>query len=392
MTGTPYPYGNPVVLDLTIEDGTTPEDPATLIFRVRKPDATLTTYTYGTDPQVTRLATGLYECDLGVPALAGQYHYEGVTTNPDSTSPGEFFVMPSSVDAPAEAPGPVMGPCRTWINGEDIVNCAGFDPAVDTQLLDAVAVEASQLLWELSGRQFTGTCDPVTVRPTRPSGCNHWWGDFAYGGYTWVWLDSMGAWAWTSENGDILTGCGSLSRVKLNGYPVREITEVKIDGAVLDTTYDDGAPTYRLDGWRWLTRMNDPAQLQLQKAWPACQNLALNDDQPGTFSVTYRYGVDPPASGISAAIQLACQLALAGSGKPCQLPIGTTKIVKTGVTIERGVLTSWARDPKTGAWMTGLALVDAFLNTWNRRGLRRRPAVLSPDTQAFAQRLGEQGN
>lgn len=375
----------------TFQVGTTLTDPTTVTFKVRAPDGIVTPYVYLTAMNVTRLSEGVYQLDYGIPADPGQYHYKAVGTGAcEDTLPGEFFVIPSSVDVPDEPPGPVLGPGLTWINGEDLANCAGFDPTAEPQLADAAAIEASMTLWMLSGRQFSGRVGPVTVRPPADQACGHWNGDFTYGGYTWVWLDAMGSWAWSADNGDVLTGCGYLSRVKLSGYPVREIVEVKIDGDVLPTTYTpSGAPTYRLDKWRFLTRLDDPDQPSLNKQWPGCQNLALEDDQPGTFSVTYTYGVDPPVAGINAARQLACQILLALDGQDCQLPTGVTKIVGSGVTMDRGILLAWGRDAKTGIWNTGLTLVDLFLNSYNPQRLQRRPAVIG-DATRYAPILGEQ--
>src|SRR5438128_508567 len=80
-------------------------------------------------------------------------------------------------------------------------------------------------------------------------------------------------------------GCGCLSTVRLSGYPVREVSEVKIDGDVVDPS------EYRLDGWQDLVRMDDPGPPVRKRRWPHSQNLALDDDQPNTFSVTYSHGV-----------------------------------------------------------------------------------------------------
>lgn len=242
-------------------------------------------------------------------------------------------------------------------------------------------------LYELSGRQFSGLCGPVTVRPCKDV-CGCWGGNMEFGGYTWIWLSWQGAYGWGDEAGGSC-GCGYISQVKLGDYPVREIVEVKIDGAAVPLTYGDGSPTYRLDKWRYLTRMDDPAIPDRQAMWPQCQNLTLDDTKPGTFSISYLYGVEPPPIGVDAAAQLACQLALALNGQPCQLPAGATRIVKQGVEIDRGLLATWGFD-KVKGWQTGLVAVDMFLNTWNRNGLRRRPAIWTPDVSRFAQRLGEQ--
>lgn len=388
MTGNPYQQGNPVNLIATFLVGTTPTDPTTVTFKVRDPLGVVTSYVYLIDGNVTKLAVGEYQLAYGLPPDAGQYHYEAVGTGAcESTMPGEFFVIPSSVDVPAEAPGPVLGPGLTWINGEDLANCAGFDPTAAPQDADAAAIEASMVLYEMSGRQFAGRVGPVTVRPIWNGSC---WGagDWSYGGYIWMWLDGLGGYSWAGDQAG-LTDYGMLSRVKLSGYPVREITQIKINGEILPATYDDSAPTRRLDQWRFLTRMDNPDEPSLQKQWPTAQDLALDDDQPNTFSISYTYGVDPPVAGINAARQLACQILLALDGQDCQLPTGVTKITGNGVTMDRGILLGWGRDPKTGIWNTGLTLVDLFLNTYNPMRLRRRPAIIG-DATRYAPIIGEQ--
>jgi hypothetical protein len=158
--------------------------------------------------------------------------------------------------------------------------------------------------------------------------------------------------------------------VKLSGYPVREIVEVTIDGVPVP---DD---TYRLDSYRWLTRVRDPADPDTALFWPSCQHLDLDVTQEGTFGVTYIHGQDPPQIAQDAAGQLACQVYLGCTGSDaCQLPQGTTRVTRQGITIER---TFFARDERTKAWRTGLTLVDAFLNTVNPYGLTRRPVIMAP--------------
>jgi hypothetical protein len=164
--------------------------------------------------------------------------------------------------------------------------------------------------------------------------------------------------------GDITCGCRPLDRVLLSGYPVREITEVKIDGAVVDPL------TYRLDGWRYLVRMDG-------LSWPSCQAMDLWDTEDGTFSVTYRYGQDPPLVGSHAAAQLGCEIYRAcTNSNDCALPTGTTRVARQGVVIERLAFSAWGL--QNGIWRTGLNLVDAFLNSVNRGHLIRRPTVWSP--------------
>lgn len=246
--------------------------------------------------------------------------------------------------------------------------------ASDPSAYDNAAHEASQILWALSGRQFNGLCGPITVRPcVRSCGC---W----VPGMMWSW-DLRGYWLSGGGNGvsavqDCGNGggcCGSLSRVKLGGYPVREIEEVKINGDVI------AAENYRLDSWKYLTYLDDPTTGAIQR-WPACQNLALDDDQPGTFSVTYLSGVEPPQAGLDAAAELACQLAAFGVTGECDLPNGVVQIVRQGITIDM--------EKSARTWWTVLPLVASFLAAYNPNGNQRRAALYSPDISPFAQKVG----
>jgi len=243
------------------------------------------------------------------------------------------------------------------------------------------------MLYELSGRQFAGACE----KTERPCG-NRWcgfqvlsrghivWDPYYWNGVNWWW------------NGHTGCSCQPLDRIKLSGYPVREIVEVKIDGVVLAPSSD--SEEYRLDERRWLTRTCDvEGNAQF---WPTCQDLACPDTELGTFSVTYRYGQDPPALGVHAAAQLGCELYKACAGETCALPKGTTRVTRQGVTIEKLAFVSWAfvngryaRGGRAPGWNTGLPLVDAFLNTYNRAGLNRRPVFWSPSGHQYARSVGQ---
>lgn len=284
-------------------------------------------------------------------------------------------------------PGLVLGPCESWIDGADVAACGActMNEGSDSGLLDQVAVEASMVLYEISGRLFTGLCDR-TVRPCR-DGCSCWGSQaLGLGAWGWGWASFGDAgWGWQHECGD-RCGCGSISKIKLSGYPVREIVAVTIDGVALDEVDDDGNPNYRLDGNRWLVRMDAPGPPVRKRRWPSCQNLSLDASEAGTFEVSYQSGIDPPDIGRRAAAELACQLAIACgiAGGDCLLPQGTTRITRQGVTVERELLTGWFDAKKT----TGLPAVDLFLRGYwaSRRG--RRPAVWSPDVQPFAREVG----
>lgn len=285
---------------------------------------------------------------------------------------------------------PVAGPCTSWITADQVADCCGSEAGSDSSIFQDAADAASSLLFELSGRQWNGVCEQ-TVRPCADNcGCWQWltspaspgvpqvpafsWSWAYWGGYGWGWGYGGGG----NDTVESMCGCGSLSRVLLPGYPVVSITEVQINGDVLD------ASEYRLDGWKWLTRMADAdgnAQF-----WPACQRLdrPLGDD--GTWGVTYEFGVAPPLLGEMAAAQLACELYRACAGQDCKLPVGATRVTRQGITVERAPFLSWAL--MNGQWATGIALVDAFLSAYNPQGLRRPPSVWSPDLAPYATRLG----
>ncbi len=284
-------------------------------------------------------------------------------------------------------PGPVLGPCESWITGDDVAACCGL--ASNPASYDDVALEASMLLFELSGRLWPGLCTRL-VRPCRTR--NPCWTPYVYG-VNWAYVGWSGS-AWESEmwGGGALCGCSPLQKVKLAGYPVREVTEVKINGDVVDPT------SYRLDGWRWLVRLADPGPPVSTRYWPACQNLALDDTEDGTWSVEYSWGVSPPPLGISAAAELACELYRACAGEACSLPANATRVVRQGIEIERTALLTYLGTGQA----SGLPLVDAFVGAYglgflphvtgragaNARRAARRPAVWTPDVPGFPKRVG----
>jgi hypothetical protein len=261
-----------------------------------------------------------------------------------------------------------MGPCTPWITGDDVAACCNVETSSGA-LFDQAAAEASALLFELSGRQFAGECGPRTVRPP----C-----DSCYCGYQILSRGYViGPWDYgyplLSYCDQCMISCAP-SMVKLAGVPVREITEVLIDGDVV------AADQYTLLNQRYLVRLDD-------QRWPVQQNLTQPDTEDGTFSITYTYGQDPPELGVSAAAQLGCQLyaACAGAGD-CVLPAGTTRVIQQGVVVEKLAFTSWAF--RMGEWRTGLGLVDAFLQAYNPAGIKRHPTFWAPGKRQYAQSYG----
>lgn len=236
---------------------------------------------------------------------------------------------------------PSRGPCVQWIAAEDVAAVCPADSTAEAAYDDA-ARAASDVLFELSGRQFPGECER-TVRPCEAQRCPP--------------TDPC--------------GCCWVSRILLAGYPVIQVSEVLIDGETVDPS------GYRLDAHRWLVRMPDADGLRV--AWPGCQRLDLDDTEPDTFAVTYTWGATVPLLGQQAAAELACQLAAVASGGECDLPAGTTKVTRQGITVDLD---------KFGAALVGLPLTSLFLATYNPSGLRRRPALVTPDLPHYPQSVG----
>lgn len=157
-------------------------------------------------------------------------------------------------------------------------------------------------------------------------------------------------------------GCGPLCEVVLDG-PVYDVVEVKQDGVVVVS----GA--YRVDDRHLLVRTDGAC-------WPDCQDLALPDTQPGTWSVTYRLGLLPDEAGEMALTALAVELDKAcRDDATCKLPRRAVEIVRDGVT--------YSLDQETtlfNSGRTGIARVDMWLATVNPYALRSSMAVYSPDT------------
>lgn len=374
-----------------------PADPTTITFYVRDPAGAVTAYVFGVDPEVTHppnpdpdspyfgSAIGYYELDLGAPTMVGEWHYRPAGTGAlTAANEYEFTILPSSTLAPF-SDGPQYGPFTEWCDPQDVIELCEGAVGSDTGLLDSFCRQASEVLFELGGRQHAGLSQPVTVRPSG-GGCGCWpwsetwhsWGQVAGGIWTWDW--GLGRWGC----GPVSVGCQPLSEVKLAGYPVRQIVQVKINGDILDPTL------YRIDRDRFLVRLRDVDEPNVQLWWPGCQIRDLPDTEDGTFAVTYRYGADPPEMGKAAAAALACELwrATPAGGGECQLPAGARRAVRQNLTVDISLFAQWTRDPTTGAWAVGIPAVDTYLNTYNPGGLRRTASVSSPWVAPYPLRPG----
>lgn len=278
---------------------------------------------------------------------------------------------------------PRSGPCSPWVGASVIerlpwVRDAAAKLTADqkltpqelTEICSTAALAASGGLYELSGRQYTGACGPITVRPVaRPTDSD---------ARAWVGLGQSG-WSGTgvgSNYGGIQPGVVSAygkvdpPEVDLGVHPVTEIVQVKIDGLVIDPT------EYEVRDHRKLVRLRPKADTVpiARYGWPTTQIPDLADTEPGTFSVTLRYGQPPPPLGLIAARKLAEYLAAPMLGDHKHYPQRVTSVQRQGVS---SMVVDVMDVLKAKA--TGIYEVDLFLLTYNPNRQRRRSRVFSPD-------------
>jgi hypothetical protein len=258
---------------------------------------------------------------------------------------------------------PVAGVCAPWITGADI----GAACCADLAKRASAAAFSVNLLYRLSGRQYPGLCQR-TIRPCGV-GCAAWarWPAYRDSWFP-AYYNAGGGW---TGGAPALAGCGCTNRCRLPSVtlpgPVTAVTEVVIDGAVLDPS------TYQVVGHRRLERLDGGT-------WPCSQNLAADagvGGVPGTFQVTYTFGRNPDAGGILAAQEYGCEVAkhLCGASD-CQLPQRTRSVVRQGITFDLTTPLDFLDQGRTG-----VPLVDLWLTSVNPAKLPRRATVRRFDTE-----------
>lgn len=235
--------------------------------------------------------------------------------------------------------------CTPWATEADL--CSPCNDYANVEVLAGDLLQAaSDVLFELSGRQFNGVCD-ATIRPERR--CVH--------------VPRAVSLPVPRRSS---CGCGCPGwRFDLPDYPVNAITEVTVDGVVVDPA------RYRLDGNRQLVRLADADGTN--PGWPTGQRIDLAATEVDTWSISYSWGREPPPMGVKAAAVLACELALScdpETADQCRLPKNATSVSREGVSIVLSPSDFLDKDGKTGLYE-----VDLFLRSYNPQRIRQRASV-----------------
>lgn len=208
----------------------------------------------------------------------------------------------------------VGGLCGAWITGDDIKAIPKY-ANVDIDLANLVAPVVSEWLYMKSGQQWPGICEE-TVRPC----CGHS-------------VDRC--------------SCACTSILDLGVYPIQEITEIKIDGAVFSPTL------YNVWDYRYIRRLD-------AEGWPSCQDLRLPATEVNTFEVSLTFGNLPSLAGLLAAKVMGGEVVLAITGDDnCKLPRAlVSSVVRQGVTLAFRNSTETLEHG-----LTGVHEVDLWLTT-----------------------------
>lgn len=272
----------------------------------------------------------------------------------------------------------MTGPCSWPVLYADCVE-GGLPPALADLTVEArerVESMAVEFLWNWTDRGY-GVCD-VVVRPckTAPRGST-FWGGARPAGFQITTGMAVGSTViegpegeynvipalfpvWSGCSCEDQCGCGlSASVVRLPG-PVVSVTEVQIDGEVVDPG------TYRVDNRTLLVRTDG-------NPWPTTQNMDAELGSENTWAVSYQFGVEVPIGGQVAAGVLAAEMALAlCNDGACKLPERVQTVTRQGVTVAMLDNMEGIDKGRTGVW-----LVDSWVQSV--MAPRGRSAVYSPD-------------
>jgi hypothetical protein len=234
-----------------------------------------------------------------------------------------------------------------WITPEEL------GEYIETEFAYEAAKSASNILWALSGRKYSGTttvteryvCATLSYRygpSVRNNKAELVLGDV----YNIPYTDMDSYTAVTTD------GLSPQSRLRLRGRPVQKIHTIRNrSGAVINPN-----SYYLVD--------HSTIQATAGSRWTPCD-----------IEVTYTYGIEPPTMGKMAARKLAMEFAKLWNGDDdCQLPQRVTSISRQGVSYTLLDSQDFIEDMRTGLYE-----IDLFLKSVNPDRARARARVFTPD-------------
>lgn len=249
--------------------------------------------------------------------------------------------------------------CGPWASPADVPE--KWRPRVSTNQWIVTLGLAAEILFQLSGHRWRGVgcADRMELRSYPDS----------IGMGTYPMGFRCGCWLPTGRPGSVADAWNS-SAVWRGSHPsptavlieddATAVTEVKLgDGTVL------AASAYRLLKNGYLERTDG-------KGWSLC-------GEEGPTLISYTKGVNPPAGGIAACVNLAIEFVRSWCGdQGCAIPANATQVTRQGISI--------TMDPSVflKEMRTGVPIVDTWLNAVNppmRSGGRRsyQGSVWTPD-------------
>lgn len=296
---------------------------------------------------------------LVAPTLAVDVSLTSVTSKAASTSPTITPPQPVLTGATqAVGPGVSMSVsdvlCSPWASYVDVPERLR-DKLPDHTQDDwtRLLLQASEILWALSGRRWYGEqCTETAVLrafpPQQGEGTYPYhrsWGRCGCWVHA-VWMDGQPY----NVPGDYLHKPGPFA-IRLPRSGIQAVTTVEVDGEPF-TSWE-----FTRNGW--LERVDG-------QRWDLCS---------GNTEVTYQWGESPPFTGKMAAVSLALQFGLAELGsEECILPSNTVTVTRQGLTITRV-------DPNEfmDKQRTGVQDVDLWLAAVNPQARPSAGGVWSPD-------------
>jgi hypothetical protein len=234
-----------------------------------------------------------------------------------------------------------------WITPEELGVYA------DSEFAYEAAKAASNILWALSGRKYSGittvteryVCATLSYRygpSTRNNKVELVLGDV----YNIPYSDTDSYTAVTTD------GLSPQSRLRLRGRPVTKIHTIRNRSGVVV----DPSSYYLVD--------HSTIQATAGSRWTPCD-----------IEVTYTYGAEPPTMGRMAARTLAIEFAKLWAGDDdCMLPQRVTSVSRQGVSYTILDSQDFIDDMRTGIYV-----VDLFLKSVNPDKARAKARVFTPD-------------